>query len=151
MRISAKVDYAVRGAIELAAAGDGATVSAERISQLQGIPLNFLIHILDELQDAGLVRVEDDGAGGYRLANSADEVTIADIIRAVEGPLTTVRGVLPEDAAYAGAADELPRVWIALRQNVRNVVEHVTLSALVSKRLPTSIDRLAGESEAWVA
>jgi Rrf2 family protein len=151
MRISAKVDYAVRSAIELAAAGDDATVRAERISEIQGIPLNFLIHILDELQDAGLVRAERDGAAGYRLVNSADEVTIADIIRAVEGPLTTVRGVLPEDAAYDGAADELPRVWIALRRNVRNVVEHVTLSAIVAKRLPASIDRLAGQAESWVA
>jgi Rrf2 family protein len=128
MRISTKVDHAVRSAIELAAAGDGATVSAERISQIQGIPLNFLIHILDELQDAGLVRTEQHDAGRNRLDHSADEVTMADIIRAVEGPLTTVRGVLPEDAVYAGAADELPRVWIALRQNVRNVVEHVTLT-----------------------
>jgi Rrf2 family protein len=151
MRISAKVDYAVRGAIELAAAGDAAALSAERISQLQGIPLNFLIHILDELQDAGVVRAEHDGGERYRLANSADEVTIADIIWAVEGPLTTVRGVLPEDAVYEGAADELPRVWIALRQNVLGVVEHVTLSAIVSKRLPASIDRLAGQPEAWMA
>jgi Rrf2 family protein len=151
MRISTKVDYAVRIAIELAAAGDAVSLSAVRISQIQGIPVNFLEHILDELVDAGLVRADRPQADGYRLAHSADEVTIADIIRAVEGPLTTGRGVLPEDATYGGAADALPRVWIALRQNVRNVVDHVTLSAIVAHTLPASIDRLAGQPEAWVA
>ena len=128
MRISAKADYAVRAAVELAAATDGKPVTAELIATAQGIPLNFLENILSELRNARIVRSQRGAEGGYRLARSADQVTIADIIRAVEGPLATVRGGRPEDAEYPGVASQLPRVWIAVRKNLRSVVEHVTVA-----------------------
>ena len=150
MRISAKADYAVRAAVELAAAGDDRPVKAERIATAQGIPLNFLENILSELRHAGIVRSQRGAEGGFRLAKAPDEVTIADVIRAVEGPLASVRGGPPEDASYGGAASALPRVWIAVRANLRGVVEHVTLADVASGRIPPKIDRLAEDPEAWV-
>ena len=150
MRISAKTDYAVRAAIELAAATGDEPVPAERIATTQTIPLNFLENILSEMSTAGIVRNHRGAHGGYRMARPAREITIADVIRAVEGPLATVRGAKPEDAAYPGAAHELPRVWIAVRKNLRNVVEHVTLSDVANSKLPSSITRLASDPEAWV-
>src|SRR5579875_1088839 len=122
MRISAKVDYAVRAAVELAAAGGDRPVKAERIATAQEIPLNFLENILGELRHAGLVRSQRGAEGGFRLAKPATEVSVADVIRAVEGPLATVRGAPPEEASYPGAAEALPRVWIAVRANLRHVV-----------------------------
>src|SRR5205823_13223910 len=105
---SAKEDYAVRAAIELAATPDDMPVSAERIATAQEIPLNFLENILGELRTAGIVRSQRGAVGGFRLAKGADQLTIADVIRAVEGPLASVRGGPPEDASYGGAAGELP-------------------------------------------
>src|ERR1700761_7553550 len=104
MRISAKADYAVRAAAELAAADGEKPVKAERIATSQDIPLNFLENILGELRHAGIVRSHRGAEGGFRLAKPADEVTVADIIRAVEGPLATVRGGPPEESAYDGTA-----------------------------------------------
>jgi len=150
MRISAKADYAVRAAIELAAAPDNKPVPAERIANAQGIPLSFLEHILSELRVVGLIRSQRGTEGGYRLARAPDQITVADIIRAVEGPLATVRGGKPEEAEYAGAAGQLPRVWIAVRKNLRNVVEHVTVADVANARLPDSINQLADDPEAWV-
>jgi bifunctional enzyme CysN/CysC len=150
MRISAKADYAVRAAVELAAAPNGKAVSAELIATSQGIPRNFLENILCELRNAGVVRSQRGNEGGYRLARGADEVTVADIIRAVEGPLATVRGGRPEDAEYPGVASQLPRVWIAVRKNLRTVVEHVTVADVANARLPNSINELADDPEAWV-
>ena len=150
MRISAKADYAVRAAIELAAAPDDRAVPAERIATSQGMPVNFLEHILSELRIAGLVRSQRGTDGGYRLARDAREITIADIIRAVEGPLASVRGGPPEETSYPGASEALPRVWIAVRANLRKVVEHVTVADVASGKLPTAIDRLAEDPEAWV-
>jgi bifunctional enzyme CysN/CysC len=148
MRISAKADYAVRAATELAAATDG-PLPAERIATSQGMPVNFLENILAELCTAGLVRVQRGPLGGYSLARDADEITVADIIRAVEGPLASVRGGRPEEAAYPGPASELPQVWIAVRKNLRNVVEHVTVAEVAGSRLPSSITELASDPEAW--
>ncbi|MBV9802187.1 MAG: Rrf2 family transcriptional regulator [Solirubrobacterales bacterium] len=150
MRISAKADYAVRAAIELAATSNGKAVPAERIATSQGIPLNFLEHILSDLRIAGLVRSQRGADGGYRLAREPAELTIADIIRAVEGPLATVRGGKPEEAEYPGAASQLPRVWIAVRKNLRSVVEHVTVADVAAANLPDSINALADDPEAWV-
>src|SRR5690349_1646722 len=146
MRISAKADYAVRAAVELAAASDDKPVKAERIATAQDIPLN----ILGELRHAGIVRSHRGAEGGFRLAKPADELTVADVIRAVEGPLASVRGGPPEDAAYPGAATALPRVWIAVRANLRKVVEHVTLADVAAGKLPSPIDKLAQDPEAWV-
>jgi len=151
MRISAKADYAVRAAVELAAATDDERpVKAERIATAQDIPLNFLENILGELRHAGVVRSHRGAEGGFRLAKPAAEITIADIIRAVEGPLASVRGGPPEETSYPGASEALPRVWIAVRANLRKVVEHVTVADVASGKLPAAIDRLAEDPEAWV-
>jgi Rrf2 family protein len=150
MRISAKADYAVRAAVELAAAADEKPVKAERIANAQEIPLNFLENILGELRHAGIVRSHRGADGGFRLAKPAEQVTVADVIRAVEGPLASVRGGPPEDASYGGAASALPRVWIAVRSSLRSVVEHVTVGDLAAGKIPASIDKLAEDPEAWV-
>jgi Rrf2 family protein len=151
MRISAKADYAVRAAVELAAAAsEEKPVKAERVANAQGIPLNFLENILGELRHAGIVRSHRGADGGFRLAKPADQITIADIIRAVEGPLASVRGGPPEESTYPGAAAALPRVWIAVRANLRKVVEHVTVADVAGGRIPKAIDRLAEDPEAWV-
>jgi Rrf2 family protein len=150
MRISAKADYAVKAAVELAASSDERPVKAERIASAQGIPLNFLENIMGELRHAGIVRSQRGADGGFRLARPADQITVADVIRAVEGPLASVRGGPPEEATYDGAAAALPRVWIAVRANLRSVVEHVTLADVAAGRIPAKIDRLADDPEAWV-
>ncbi len=150
MRISAKVDYAVRAAVELAAAPGDKPVKAERIATAQEIPLNFLENILGELRHAGIVRSHRGAEGGFRLARPAEQVTVADVIRAVEGPLASVRGGPPEEAAYAGASEALLRVWIAVRASLRSVAEHVTVADIAGGHLPKAIDRLADDPEAWV-
>jgi Rrf2 family protein len=150
MRISAKADYAVRAAIELATSPDGKPVKAERIATAQDIPLNFLENILGELRHAGIVRSQRGADGGFRLAKPADRVTIADVMRAVEGPLATVRGGPPEESAYPGAASELPRVWIAVRKSLRQVVEQVTVADVAGGRLPKAVVKLSEDPEAWV-
>ena len=150
MRISAKADYAVRAAVELAAADGDKPVKAERIAVAQEIPLNFLENILGELRHAGIVRSHRGAEGGFRLAKPASEITIADIIRAVEGPLASVRGGPPEETSYPGASEALPRVWIAVRASLRNVVEHVTVADVAGGKLPSGIDKLAEDPEAWV-
>jgi len=150
MRISAKADYAVRAVVELAAAEGEKPVKAERVATAQGIPLNFLENILGELRHAGIVRSHRGAEGGFRLARPADEVTVADVIRAVEGPLASVRGGPPEDASYGGAAGSLPRVWIAVRANLRRVVEQVTIADVAAGKLPAAVEKLARDPEAWV-
>jgi Rrf2 family protein len=149
MRISARADYAVRAAVELAAAGQGPT-KGDAIAQAQGIPLKFLENILGDLRHSGIVRSQRGAEGGYWLARPADQITVADVIRAVEGPLASVRGGPPEDVAYAGAAEPLARVWIAVRASLRNVVENVTLADVAAGRLPARIAKLAEDPEAWV-
>ena len=149
MRISARADYAVRAAVELAAAGEGPT-KGEAIAQAQGIPLKFLENILGDLRHAGIVRSQRGAEGGYWLARPADQITVADVIRAVEGPLASVRGGPPEEVAYSGAAEPLARVWIAVRASLRSVVERVTLADVAAGRLPARISKLAEDPEAWV-
>ena len=149
MRISAKADYAVRAAVELAAGGNDKPIKAERIATAQHIPLNFLENILGELRHAGIVRSHRGAEGGFRLAKPADQLTIADIIRAVDGPLASVRGGPPEEISYPGTSEDLPRVWIAVRANLRKVVEHVTVADVATGTLPSAIDRLAEDPEAW--
>ena len=150
MRISAKADYAVRAVAELAANDGEKPVKAERIATAQGIPLNFLENILGELRHAGIVRSHRGAEGGFRLAKPAEQLTVADVIRAVEGPLASVRGGPPEDAAYDGAASSLPRVWIAVRANLRRVMEQVTIADIASSELPDSIQALTEDPGAWV-
>src|SRR5947208_14333797 len=143
MRISAKADYAVRAAVELAGVSDEKPVKAERIATAQEIPLNFLENILGEMRHAGIVRSQRGADGGFRLAKAADQVSIADIIRAVEGPLASVRGGPPEEISYPGRSAALPRVWIAVRANLRKVVEHVTVADVAGGTLPGPIEQLA--------
>jgi Rrf2 family protein len=150
MRISAKADYAVRAVVELAATTDEKPVKAERIATAQGIPLNFLENILGELRHAGIVRSHRGAEGGFRLAKPATDISVADVIRAVEGPLASVRGGPPEDSAYPGASEALPRVWIAVRANLRKVVENVTVADVAGGALPRSVEKLAQDPEAWV-
>ena len=150
MRISAKVDYAVRAVAELAAAQDEKPVKAERIATAQEIPLNFLENILGELRHAGVVRSHRGAEGGFRLAKPAADITVADVIRAVEGPLASVRGGPPEEASYGGAAESLPRVWIAVRVNLRRVAEHVTIADVATGKLPAAVEKLTQDEGAWV-
>jgi Rrf2 family protein len=147
VRISAKADYAVRAAAELAAAGDE-LLKGEAIAAAQGIPQNFLENILTDLRHAGLVKSQRGADGGYRLARPAAEISVADVIRAVDGPLAAVRGEAPEDVRYAGAAAPLQDVWIAVRANLRAVVEHVSLADLAAGRVPGEIARLAEDPDA---
>jgi Rrf2 family protein len=150
MRISAKADYAVRAVVELAAAEGDKPVKAERVATAQEIPLNFLENILGELRHAGIVRSHRGAEGGFRLAKPADQLTVADVIRAVEGPLASVRGGPPEDASYDGAASSLPRVWIAVRANLRRVMEEVTIADIASSELPDSVQALTEDPGAWI-
>ena len=150
MRISAKVDYAVRAAVQLAAADADRPTKGEAIAQAQGIPLKFLENILSDLRHAGLVRSQRGAEGGYWLNRPASEIAIADIIRAVEGPLASVRGQRPEDISYEGAAEPLSKVWIAVRASLRAVAEHVTLADVAADDLPEHVVTLANDPEAWV-
>ena len=150
MRTTAKADYAVRAAVELAAAGAGDPVKAEQISEAQSIPLNFLENILAELRRGGIVESRRGAAGGYLLARPADEITVADVIRAVEGPLAHVRGVSPDLLEYEGSAERLRDVWVALRANVRGVLEQVTLADIAKGELPPFIAELTQAPDAWL-
>ena len=150
MRISAKADYAVRAMVELAASAGEKPVKAERLATAQDIPLNFLENILGELRHAGLVRSHRGAEGGFRLAKDAADISVADVIRAVEGPLASVRGAPPEESHYNGASEALLRVWIAVRANLRNVVEQVTVADVASGKLPKSVDKLADDPDMWV-
>jgi Rrf2 family protein len=141
MRVTAKADYAVRAAVELAVAGEG-PVKGEAISSAQEISLRFLETILAELRHAGIVRSQRGAEGGYWLARPASEISVADVIRAVEGPLASVRSEPPEELAYQGSAVPLREVWLALRVNIRAVLESVTLADVVAGKLPTEVTGL---------
>ena len=131
MRVSAKVDYALRAMLELAAAGG--LVKGEQLATAQGIPQKFLESILIDLRHAELVTSRRGVDGGYALGRPAGEITIADVIRAVEGPIATVRGVRPDDVRYEGVARALAAVWIDLRAAMRGVLEETTLAEIVSR------------------
>jgi Rrf2 family protein len=148
VRISAKADYAVRAALELAAA-EGEPVKGERLADAQDIPLQFLEHILLELKHARLVQARRGARGGYWLARPSDEITVADVIRAVEGPLANIHEAAPEELHYAGAAERLRDVWVAVRANLRAVLESVTLADLTSKQLPWRLEAMLSDPEVW--
>jgi len=152
VRITAKADYAVRAAVELAAAqGGGMPVKGEQLARSQDIPQNFLENILTELRRAGLVRTRRGAEGGYQLARSAEEITVADVLRAVEGPLAAVQGVRPDQLSYGGAAERLPEVWVALRASLRDVLEHVTLADVAKGKLPPAVKQRTRAKDAWRA
>ena len=148
MRISAKEDYAVRATLELAIA-DGGPLKREQISQAQEIPIAFLQNILMELRHAEIVEAQRGRDGGFRLARPATEITIADIVRAVSGPLATIRGARPTAIEYKESAEPLREVWVALRTNIRAILEHVTLADLAAHRLPTPIKKIAADRGNW--
>ncbi|HST18735.1 MAG TPA: Rrf2 family transcriptional regulator [Gaiellaceae bacterium] len=148
MRVSAKADYAIRAVVELAAAGPG-PVKGERIAQAQSIPPNFLENILADLRNAGLVVSKRGADGGYWLARAADEITLADVIRAVDGPLANVRGLRSEQVSYEGSAARLRDVWVAVRASLRAVLEQVTVGELARGELPASVEALAADPDAW--
>jgi Rrf2 family protein len=154
VRITAKVDYAVRACSELAAAqtaGDGARapMKGEAIATAQGIPVRFLESILAELRRSAIVGSQRGSEGGYWLARPAAEVSVADVIRAVEGPLADVHGAPPEEVTYAGAAADLQRVWIATRVALRGVLEETSLAAIAGGHLPAAVAALAEQPGGW--
>jgi Rrf2 family protein len=148
MRISAKADYAVRVAAELAAAPPKEPIKGERLATAQEIPLKFLENILGALRTAGIVASKRGAEGGYLLAQAPTTVTVADVIRAVDGPLGAVRGEPPEDLTYPGPAARVVDVWIAARASLRTVLEHVTLADLASGRLPAKVEKMVADPEA---
>lgn len=150
MRISAKADYAVRATAELAASAGQGPLKADSIARAQGIPVRFLLNILSELKHARIVQSHRGAVGGYVLARSPEKITLADVIRAVEGPLASVHEVRPEEITYQGPAESLQEVWVAVRANLRAVLEAVTLADLASGALPESVKALAANPEAWV-
>ncbi|HET8593576.1 MAG TPA: Rrf2 family transcriptional regulator [Solirubrobacterales bacterium] len=149
MRISAKADYAVRAAIEMAAAGEE-PVKGERLADAQGIPLQFLEHILLELKHARLVRARRGARGGYWLARPPEEITLANVIRAVEGPLANIQDLAPEATQYPGHAEKLSDVWIAVRASLRRVLERVTIADLRDGTIPEEVLELTRDEGAWV-
>jgi Rrf2 family protein len=150
VRVSAKTDYALRAALELAAAPDEKPVKGERIATAQAIPLRFLENILMQLRHAGLVESRRGAEGGYRLARPAGDVTLADVIRAIDGPLAGVSGARPETLAFAGVAEPMRDVWIAVRASLRGVLEGVTLADVVAGGLPQHVRELVADEDAWV-
>ena len=150
MRISAKADYAVRAALELASSPNGEPVKGERLAEAQDIPLQFLEHILLELKHARLVQARRGAKGGYWLARPPTEITVADVIRAVEGPLANIHENAPEELHYGGAAEKLRDVWVAVRAALRSVLENVTLADVADKNLPWRIDAILNNPEAWM-
>ncbi|WP_369186858.1 Rrf2 family transcriptional regulator [Streptomyces sp. R08] len=149
MRISARADYAVRAVLELAVHGDDGPVKAETIATTQDIPHKFLEGILGDLRRAGIVDSRRGGGGGYRLARAAEAITVADVIRAVDGPIVSVRGERPTGLAYTGSAEPLLPLWIALRANVRRILEGVTVADIATDALPEPVRALAAEPAAW--
>jgi Rrf2 family protein len=152
VRITAKADYAVRAAVELAAAAerdDDRPVKGEQLARLQRIPQNFLENILTELRRAGIVRTRRGVDGGYQLARPAAAITVADVLRAVEGPLAAVQGVRPNELHYPHAAAPVPEVWVALRASLRDVLEHVTLADIASGSLPSTVTDRTRVDDAW--
>ncbi|WP_128382379.1 RrF2 family transcriptional regulator [Streptomyces cavernae] len=149
MRISARADYAVRAALQLAASRDDEPLKAEAIAAAQDIPHKFLEGILNDMRRGGLVLSQRGGNGGYRLAKPADSISIADVIRIVDGPLVSVRGVRPPDLSYTGPAEALLPLWIALRSNVREILDGVSLADVASAQLPEDVSALTDAPGAW--
>jgi Rrf2 family protein len=149
VRVSAKSDYALRALIELAGRPDGDPVSAEELGRRQEIPHGFLQAILADLRRAGIVLSQRGQSGGWRMAKAAAEVTVADVIRAVDGPLVSVHGTRPEAVSYNGAAEALQLVWIAARSSLREVCEQVSIQALADQRLPRAVAARTKDDDAW--
>jgi Rrf2 family protein len=153
VRVSAKVDYAVRASVELAAAQGGdepdRPVKADALARAQDIPVKFLENILQGLRQAGIVDSRRGPDGGHLLARPAADISLADVIRAIDGPIVGVSGHRPEDVEFRGAAAPLQEVWIALRASVRRVLEEVSLADVASGNVPEHVSELTGDPGAW--
>ncbi|HZB40057.1 MAG TPA: Rrf2 family transcriptional regulator [Ilumatobacter sp.] len=149
MRITAKVDYAVRAAVQLAAAQGSGPVKGEEIAGAQDIPINFLENILSLLRNAGFVMSRRGTDGGYWLAVPADRITVADIVRVVDGPLAAVRGVRPSETDFPPPAEPLREVWVAVRASLRAILEEVTLADIVRNELPSVVGEWTSRARAW--
>jgi Rrf2 family protein len=149
VHIPAKVDYGMRALLALTELGEPTT--AESLATAQGLPAKFLGSILNDLRRAGIVASQRGAEGGYRLARPPAAIAVADVMRALDGPLAEVRGLRPEDARYEGAAAHLQDVWVAVRASMRAVLEQVTLDDVVRGRLPRAVARLTEDPDAWVA
>jgi Rrf2 family protein len=149
MHVTAKADYAVRAIVELAGSSQQSPRKVDDVAQAQGIPVSFLENILTQLRSSGIVRSQRGPEGGYWLARPADELSLATVIRAVEGPLVGVRGQRPEEIEYVGSAESLQQVWIALRANLRKVLERVTIADVAAGTLPDDVMALTREEQAW--
>ncbi len=147
VEISAKSDYSIRALAELAAAGGG-PCTVQQVASRQGISPRFLQNLLLALRRRGLVHSQRGAEGGYRLARPAEQITLADVFRAADGPLADVRGERPEDLAYPGYAEHVPEVWIAVRASMRDVLEVVTIADVAGHRLPPAIAELL-DADAW--
>src|SRR3954454_8274861 len=148
MRVSAKTDYALRAMVELAAADSDTPVKGERLATSQSIPLRFLENILLTLRHAGIIESRRGAHGGYRLAKPADEITLADVIRAIDGPLAGVSGQRPETLAFTGFSAPLLDVWIAVRAALRGVIEQTTVADVAAGELPAIVRELAADGGA---
>jgi len=149
MHVTAKADYAVRAVVELAGSSQESPRKVDDVAQSQAIPVSFLENILTQLRSSGIVRSQRGPEGGYWLARPPADVTLADIIRAVEGPLVGVRGQRPEEIEYIGSAEALQSVWIALRANLRKVLESVSVADVAAGKLPKDVLALTRAEEAW--
>jgi Rrf2 family protein len=149
VHVTAKADYAVRAVVELADSSMESPRKVDEVARAQSIPVSFLENILTQLRSSGMVRSQRGPEGGYWLAKPPDQVNLAQIIRAVEGPLVGVRGQRPEEIEYGGSAESLQQVWIALRANLRKVLEHVTVADVAAGKLPKEVLALTREEEAW--
>jgi Rrf2 family protein len=149
MHVTAKADYAVRAVVELAGSSQQAPRKVDTVAQAQSIPVSFLENILTQLRSAGIVRSQRGPEGGYWLAQPAEQLDLATVIRAVEGPLVGVRGQRPEEVEYVGSAESLQQVWVAVRANLRNVLENVTIADVASGRLPGDVVKLTRAEGAW--
>lgn len=151
MRVSARADYAVRAAAELAAVDAGQSMKRDQIAEAQAIPAKFLEAILLDLKHAGIIKSHRGAEGGYALARPASEISIADVVRAVDGPMATVRGERVESVEYSGPAASLREVWVAVRASLRRVLESTTLKDLVEGDLPAGVVELTHDPEAYVS
>jgi Rrf2 family protein len=149
MRVSAKADYAVRATVEIAASGSGGPLKRDALAAAQNIPAGFLENILLDLRQADVIRSQRGPDGGYWLARPAEEITVADVVRAVEGPLASVRGERPGELSFQGSAQPLEELWVAVRASLRSVLESVTLADLAAGALPEEVVALTRDPDAW--
>jgi len=150
MYISAQADYAMCALIALAGSDTGRPVKADDLARSQELPTGFLENILGRLRRAGLVNSVRGAEGGYRLARSPSEITVAQVMRALEGPLAEVRGIRPESLTYEAPAERLQDVWVATRAALRMVLEQVTLAHIAEGALPPAVQELAADPDAWL-